>query len=61
MAVPHYAYLKLKMLGPTGMITVHGSFVQSDQCDRNFYQLSDTLGAEHEFEEIAMVVDRSIF
>ena len=28
MAVPHYAYLKLKMTGPTGTIIVHGSFVQ---------------------------------
>ena len=61
MAVPHYAYLKLKMPGPTGTIIVHGSLVQSDQCDRDFYQLSNTLGAQQELEEIAMVVDRSIF
>ena len=45
MVIPHYAYLKLKMPGPTGTITVHGCFVRSDQCDRDFYQLSDTLGA----------------
>src|SRR4051812_30729525 len=30
-------------------------------CDRDFYQLSDTLRAQQELEEIAMVVDRSIF
>src|ERR1043165_2544688 len=61
MAVPNYAYLKLKMPGPTGTITVHGCFIQSDQCDRDFYQLLDTLGAQQELEEIAMMVDRSIF
>jgi hypothetical protein len=34
MAVPHYAYLKLKMLGNNGNnITVHGSFSCSDNCD----------------------------
>src|ERR1041384_7273649 len=26
MAIPHYTYLKLKMLGPAGIITVKGSF-----------------------------------
>ena len=61
MAVPHYAYLKLKMPDPAGTITVNGSFTQSDQCDRNFYKLSDSLGAQQELSEIAMVVDRSIF
>ena len=30
MAVPHYAYLKLKMPGPAGVITVNGSFIKSD-------------------------------
>src|SRR4051812_29976822 len=49
------------MLGPTGTITVYDYFIRSDQCDRNFYQLSDTLGAQQDLEEIAMVVDRSIF
>ena len=27
--VPHYAYLKLKMLGPRGVITVHGNMDRS--------------------------------
>src|ERR1041384_867219 len=45
MAVPHYAYLKLKMPGPTGKILVHDYFIRLDQRDRDFYQLSDTLGA----------------
>src|SRR4051812_7221342 len=45
MAVPHYAYLKLKMPGPAVTITVNDSFTQSDQCDRDSYKLSDSLGA----------------
>ena len=28
-AVPHYAYLKLKMLGPRGVITVNGNMDRS--------------------------------
>jgi hypothetical protein len=29
MAVPHYAYLKMKLPGPRGVITVSGSFKKS--------------------------------
>src|SRR3954466_11335783 len=61
MAVPHYAYLKLKMLGSTGVITVNRSFTKSDQCDRDFHKVSDTFGAESELKEIAMATDKSIF
>ena len=46
MAVPHYAYLKLKMPGSTGVITVNGSCTKSDQCDRDFHKVSDTFGAK---------------
>src|SRR4051812_44954422 len=61
MAVPHYAYLKLKMPGSTGVLTINGSFIKSDQCDRAFHKLSDTLGAEQELREIAMVTDKITF
>ena len=61
MAVPHYAYLKLKMPGPAGVIIVNGSFTKSDQCDRDFHKVSDTFGAQQQLEEIAMVTDKSIF
>src|SRR3954464_13803942 len=61
MAVPHYAYLKLKMPGSTNVIIVHGSFTKSDQCDRDFHKVSDTFGAEQELKEIAMATDKSIF
>src|SRR3954469_3616748 len=42
MAVLHYAYLKIKMPGSTGAITVNGSFTKSDPCDRDFHKVSDT-------------------
>src|SRR4051812_5182952 len=61
MAVPHYAYLNLKMPGSTGVLTINGSFIKSDQCDRAFHKISDTLGAEQELREIAMVTDKSTF
>src|SRR4051812_23119733 len=61
MAVPHYAYLKLKMPGSTGVLTVNGSFVKSDQCNRDIHKISDTLGADQELREIAMVTDKSTF
>jgi hypothetical protein len=32
MAVPHYAYLKMKLPGPRGVITVLGSFKKSLAC-----------------------------
>src|SRR3954468_10536893 len=61
MAIPHYAYLKLKMPGSTGVLTVNGSFSKSDQCDRDFHKVSDTFGAQQELKEIAMATDRSVF
>ena len=45
MAVPHYAYLKLKMPGPRGVITVSGSFIRSDRFDKEFHKISETFEA----------------
>ena len=50
MAVPDYAYLKLKMPGSIGVITVNGSFTKSDQCDHNFHKVSDTFEAQQELK-----------
>ena len=32
MAVPHYAYLKMKMTGPKGLITITGDYRKSLEC-----------------------------
>src|ERR1041384_5498584 len=60
-AVPHYAYLELKMPGSTGVLKISGSFTKSDQCDRDFHKVSDTFGSEQELKEIAMAMDKSTF
>jgi len=33
MAIPNYTYLKLKMLGPKGVITVSSSYEHAYECD----------------------------
>jgi hypothetical protein len=43
MAVPHYVYLKMKLLGPRGVITVSGCFKKSMECARASSQLAEAL------------------
>ena len=61
MAVPHYAYLMLKMPGPKGVITVHGDFGRSNSCDREFSKISEFFGMEEHFEVMAVDNDKTIF
>jgi hypothetical protein len=44
MAVPHYAYLTLKIPGPRGTIMVQGSFEVSNTCYKEFNRLAQTFG-----------------
>ena len=39
MAIPIYTYLKLKMLGPNGVITMGSTFSHAFTCDREHYEL----------------------
>ena len=41
MAVPNYAYLKLKMLGPRGIITVSGNFQNAYQCEKDAVEYAE--------------------
>jgi hypothetical protein len=41
MAVPHYAYLKIKLPGPRGVITVSGCFKKSLACAKSSSQLAN--------------------
>ena len=59
MAVPHYAYLKLKMPGPHGVITVSGSFVRSDRCDKEFHKLAEAFTA-HQGSKTAGVAEENL-
>jgi hypothetical protein len=49
MAVPHYAYLTLKIPGPKGTITVQGSFEVANTCDREFNRMAQTFGMTAEY------------
>ena len=40
MAIPNYTYLKLKMPGPNGIITVSSAFSHAFACDRKHYKLA---------------------
>ena len=48
MAVPHYAYLLLKMPGPKGIITVYRNYKKSDNCDIEFNRISQSFGTQQE-------------
>jgi hypothetical protein len=43
MAIPHYAYLKIKLPGPRDVITVSGSFKKSLACAKKSSQLAEAL------------------
>ena len=40
MVIPNYTYLKLKMPGPNGIITVGSTFSHAYTCDREHYELA---------------------
>ena len=40
MAIPNYTYLKLKMPGPNGIITVSSAFSHAFTCDHEHYELT---------------------
>ena len=60
MAVPHYAYLKLKMPGPKGVITIAGNLQKSDSCDREFSKISETFGVEEALDGSATSNNRML-
>ena len=40
MVIPNYTYLKLKMPGPNGVITMSSAFSHAFECDREHYELA---------------------
>ena len=55
MAVPNYAYLKLKMPGPKGVITISASYQHAYQCD---VECCEYAGALVESEALMTDLDR---
>ena len=43
MAIPNYTYLKLKMPGPNGVITVSSTFSHDFTCNREHFKLATTV------------------
>jgi hypothetical protein len=52
MAIPHYAYLVLKMPGPRGVISIRGDIKQSYDCDKESCEMADRLTASAELREL---------
>jgi hypothetical protein len=60
MAVPHYAYLTLKILGPKETITVQGSFEVSNTCDKEFNNMAQTFGMKAEYARLKGKTDHNV-
>jgi hypothetical protein len=60
MAVPHYAYLTLKIPGPRGTIIVQGSFKVSNTCDKEFNRLAQTFGIIVEYARLKGETDHNV-
>jgi hypothetical protein len=52
MAVPNYTYLKLKMPGPSGVITVGSAYKHAYECDVAYTEYAEAL-----FESAALAAD----
>ena len=46
MAIPNYTYLKLKMPGPRGIITVGSSFEHAYECDVECVEHAEALAVD---------------
>jgi hypothetical protein len=60
MAVPHYAYLELKIPGPKGVITVKGCFKVSNTCDKEFNKMAQTFGMIAEYTRLKRETNHNV-
>jgi hypothetical protein len=54
--VPHYVYLLLKMLGKTGVLTLHGDLKKSYDCDQEAIEYATTSRVPEPFTEVLAAV-----
>jgi hypothetical protein len=52
MAIPHYAYLVLKMLGSCGFIFIRGDVKRAFDCNRESCETTDRLTVSTELQEL---------
>jgi hypothetical protein len=60
MAVPHYAYLTLKIPGPKGIIIVQGSFEVTNTYDKEFNRLAQIFGMTAEYARLKGETDHNV-
>jgi hypothetical protein len=60
MAVPNYVYLKLKMPGPNGVITVGASPQEAYQCDKENCELAAALIPSAELAQEQVELDKAL-
>ncbi|XP_020172582.1 uncharacterized protein [Aegilops tauschii subsp. strangulata] len=56
MAVPHYTYLKMKLSGPKGLITITGDYRKSLECAREGAKLAESLVIAEERRQLDRIV-----
>jgi hypothetical protein len=60
MAVPHYAYLVLKIPGPKGVMIVQGSFEVSNTCDKEINRMAQTFSMTAEYTRLKGETDHNV-
>jgi hypothetical protein len=55
MAIPHYPYLLLKMLGPHEILSLQGNLKRTFDCDIQAIQITAKAQADDDREEITTV------
>ncbi|XP_039803890.1 uncharacterized protein LOC120667989 [Panicum virgatum] len=58
MAIPNYTYLKLKMPGPRGVITVRSTFQRAYQCEVDSCELASLVITSEELAVIRLEVSK---
>jgi hypothetical protein len=59
MAIPHYAYLVLKMPGPCGVISIRGDVKRAFEYERESCETADRLMPSTELQELKQALAES--
>jgi hypothetical protein len=58
-AIPHYAYLVLKISGPHNVISIRGDIKRAYDCDMESYEMTDRLTMFIELQELKKALVKS--
>jgi hypothetical protein len=58
-AIPHFAYLALKMLGPHGVISIRGDIKRAYDCDKETCETVDKLATSTKLQELKKALAES--